>query len=129
MTASRSQYHQSVLYGVAMASAQALAYVDVYRLTGRDVRTNVFAVARRGQEQTSSLGRASVHGLIMPGAFAIAIAYIGEEWPPESVARVMSVYVSGTSPGRIPSADRLGAGARAVELALGFRDSRADHVG
>jgi predicted MFS family arabinose efflux permease len=56
-----------------------------------------------------------VQGLIMPGIFAIAIAYIGEEWPPESVAPVMSVYVSSTALGgfigRIISglaADRLG---------------------
>lgn len=35
----------------------------------------------------------------MPGIFAITIAYIGEEWPPESVALVMSVYVSSTALG------------------------------
>jgi MFS transporter, YNFM family, putative membrane transport protein len=40
-----------------------------------------------------------VQGLIMPGIFAITIAYIGEEWPPQSVALVMSVYVSGTALG------------------------------
>jgi YNFM family putative membrane transporter len=40
-----------------------------------------------------------VQGLIMPGIFAITIAYIAEEWPPQSVALVMSVYVSGTALG------------------------------
>jgi MFS transporter, YNFM family, putative membrane transport protein len=40
-----------------------------------------------------------VQGLTMPGIFATAIAYIGEAWPPESVAPVMSVYVSSTAPG------------------------------
>jgi MFS transporter, YNFM family, putative membrane transport protein len=40
-----------------------------------------------------------VQGLIMPGIVAITIAYIGEEWPPESVAPVMSVYVSSTALG------------------------------
>ncbi len=35
----------------------------------------------------------------MPGIFAITITYIGEEWPPQSVALVMSVYVSGTALG------------------------------
>ena len=38
-------------------------------------------------------------GLIMPGIFAITITYIGEEWPPQSVALVMSVYISGTALG------------------------------
>lgn len=40
-----------------------------------------------------------VQGLMMPGIFAITIAYIGEEWPPELVAQVMSVYVSSTALG------------------------------
>jgi predicted MFS family arabinose efflux permease len=40
-----------------------------------------------------------VQGLIMPGIFAITITYIGEEWPPQSVALVMSIYVSGTALG------------------------------
>ncbi len=40
-----------------------------------------------------------VQGLIMPGIFAITITYVGEEWPPQSVALVMSVYVSGTALG------------------------------
>ena len=40
-----------------------------------------------------------VQGLIMPGIFAITIAYIGEEWPAQSVALVMSVYISGTALG------------------------------
>jgi predicted MFS family arabinose efflux permease len=38
-----------------------------------------------------------VQGLIMPGIFAITITYIGEEWPAQSVALVMSVYISGTA--------------------------------
>jgi YNFM family putative membrane transporter len=40
-----------------------------------------------------------VQGLIMPGIFAITITYVGEEWPPQSVALVMSVYISGTALG------------------------------
>src|ERR1700761_1779337 len=40
-----------------------------------------------------------VQGLIMPGIFAITITYIGEEWPVQSVALVMSVYISGTALG------------------------------
>lgn len=40
-----------------------------------------------------------LQGLIMPGIFAIAIAYITEEFPPNRVAFIMSVYVSGTAAG------------------------------
>jgi MFS transporter, YNFM family, putative membrane transport protein len=40
-----------------------------------------------------------LQGLVMPGIFAITIAYITEEWPRQSVAIVMSVYVSGTALG------------------------------
>jgi MFS transporter, YNFM family, putative membrane transport protein len=40
-----------------------------------------------------------LQGLIMPGIFAIAIAYITEEFPPQRVAFMMSVYVSGTATG------------------------------
>jgi YNFM family putative membrane transporter len=35
-------------------------------------------------------------GLFTPGVFAIAIAYIHEEWPPEYASRATSAYVSGT---------------------------------
>ncbi|MGC2209890.1 MAG: MFS transporter [Candidatus Korobacteraceae bacterium] len=37
-----------------------------------------------------------IQGLVMPGIFAIAIAYITEEWPRQRVPHVMSIYVSGT---------------------------------
>jgi YNFM family putative membrane transporter len=37
-----------------------------------------------------------IEGLITPGIFIIAIAYITEEWEPLQVPRVMSVYVAGT---------------------------------
>ncbi len=40
-----------------------------------------------------------VQGLIMPGIFALTITYIGEEWPLQSVALMMSVYISGTALG------------------------------
>jgi MFS family permease len=35
-------------------------------------------------------------GLVMPGIFGVAIAYIAEEWPPGHAARTMSLYVSAT---------------------------------
>lgn len=37
-----------------------------------------------------------LQGIVMPGIFGVTIAYITEEWPPANVARVMSIYVSGT---------------------------------
>jgi YNFM family putative membrane transporter len=40
-----------------------------------------------------------LEGLALPGIFATVITYIGEEWQRESVALVMSLYVSGTALG------------------------------
>jgi YNFM family putative membrane transporter len=40
-----------------------------------------------------------LQGLIIPGIFAITITYITEEWGVDSVALVMSLYVSGTALG------------------------------
>lgn len=40
-----------------------------------------------------------LQGLALPGIFATVITYIGEEWHRESVAFVMSLYVSGTALG------------------------------
>jgi predicted MFS family arabinose efflux permease len=37
-----------------------------------------------------------LQGLVMPGIFGVAIAYIAEEWPRHRVPQVMSIYVSGT---------------------------------
>lgn len=40
-----------------------------------------------------------LQGLALPGIFATVITYIGEEWRRESIALVMSLYVSGTALG------------------------------
>lgn len=40
-----------------------------------------------------------LQGVALPGIFATVITYIGEEWRRESVALVMSLYVSGTALG------------------------------
>jgi YNFM family putative membrane transporter len=37
-----------------------------------------------------------LQGLVMPGIFGVAIAYIAEEWPVSRVASAMSLYVSAT---------------------------------
>ena len=36
---------------------------------------------------------------MVPGVVAVVVTYIGEEWPPERVALIMSFYVSGTALG------------------------------
>jgi predicted MFS family arabinose efflux permease len=40
-----------------------------------------------------------LEGILLPGIFAVVVTYIGEEWPPNRVALIMSVYVSGTALG------------------------------
>jgi predicted MFS family arabinose efflux permease len=40
-----------------------------------------------------------LQGILMPGVVAVLVTYIGEEWPPERMALMMSFYVSGTALG------------------------------
>ena len=40
-----------------------------------------------------------LQGISVPGIIALVITYIGEEWPPQRVALIMSFYVSGTALG------------------------------
>jgi MFS family permease len=40
-----------------------------------------------------------LQGVMVPGIIAVVVTYIGEEWPPERVALIMSFYVSGTALG------------------------------
>jgi predicted MFS family arabinose efflux permease len=40
-----------------------------------------------------------LQGVMVPGVVAVIVTYIGEEWPPERVALIMSFYVSGTALG------------------------------
>lgn len=40
-----------------------------------------------------------VQGLFLPAIFAVTVAYIGDEWPPNEVAGVAGVYVTGSSIG------------------------------
>lgn len=66
-----------------------------------------------------------LQGIMVPGIVAVVVTYIGEEWPPERVALIMSFYVSGTALGGF--AGRVSAGIladhiswRASFLALGI---------
>ena len=40
-----------------------------------------------------------LEGVTVPGIVAVVVTYIGEEWPPERIALIMSFYVSGTALG------------------------------
>ncbi len=40
-----------------------------------------------------------LQGVTIPGIVAVVVTYIGEEWPPDRVALIMSFYVSGTALG------------------------------
>ena len=40
-----------------------------------------------------------LQGVMVPGVIAVVVTYIGEEWPPDRVALIMSFYVSGTALG------------------------------
>jgi predicted MFS family arabinose efflux permease len=40
-----------------------------------------------------------LQGIMVPGVIAVVVVYIGEEWPPDRVALIMSFYVSGTALG------------------------------
>jgi predicted MFS family arabinose efflux permease len=38
----------------------------------------------------------ALQGLLLPPIFAVAVAYIGEEWPPDEVASALGVYTAGS---------------------------------
>jgi len=66
-----------------------------------------------------------LQGIMVPGIVAVVVTYIGEEWPPDRVALIMSFYVSGTALGGFIG--RVGTGIltdwlnwRIAFLALGF---------
>jgi MFS transporter, YNFM family, putative membrane transport protein len=40
-----------------------------------------------------------VQGLLLPPIFTVAVAYIGDEWPPGEVTRVAGLYISGSAIG------------------------------
>ena len=42
-----------------------------------------------------------VQGLLLPPIFTVAVAYIGDEWPPAEVPRVAGLYISGSEHRRI----------------------------
>ncbi len=55
-------------------------------------------VALAGDVQTIVAWR-FIQGLLLPPIFTVALAYVGDEWPPAQVAGVAGIYVMGSSIG------------------------------
>jgi YNFM family putative membrane transporter len=56
----------------------------------------VTALAATSRYLTQLIAWRFAQGLVIPGVFAVAIAYIHEEWPPERAGRAVGAYVGGT---------------------------------
>jgi YNFM family putative membrane transporter len=91
---------------VIIASAFALGVATLLASTAADLRQ---LIAWR-----------FVQGLVTPGLFASAVAYIHEEWPPTRVGRVTALYVSGTILGGVTGRLIGGAMAAGVSWASSF---------
>jgi MFS transporter, YNFM family, putative membrane transport protein len=89
----------------ALAERLARKRVIVASLLGISIPTLLAATS-------TSLGQLIfwrfLQGILVPGVVAIVVTYIGEEWPPERIALIMSFYVSGTALGGF--AGRVGTG-------------------
>jgi len=79
-------------------------------LTERLARKRVIVVSMLGVSIPTLLAATStsltqlifwrfLQGIMVPGIIAVVVTYIGEEWPPERIALIMSFYVSGTALG------------------------------
>jgi YNFM family putative membrane transporter len=79
-------------------------------VTERLARTRVIVVSILGVSIPTVLAATStslaqlifwrfLQGIMVPGIIAAVVTYIGEEWPPERIALIMSFYVSGTALG------------------------------
>src|ERR1700683_4619882 len=53
-----------------------------------------------------------VQGLLLPPIFTVAVAYVGDEWPPAEVPRVAGLFICGSSVRGFRRRFRPGAGAR-----------------
>lgn len=80
------------------------------RLTERLPRKRVIVASLVGMSLPTLLAATSttlvqlvfwrfLQGVAVPGVIAVVVTYVGEEWPPEQVALIMSFYVSGTALG------------------------------
>jgi MFS transporter, YNFM family, putative membrane transport protein len=76
-----------------LADVVGLRLVIIYSAFALAAATALVATSRTLAEL---VGWRLLQGAIAPGVFAIAIAYILEEWPPSRVGRATGAYVSGT---------------------------------
>ena len=80
----------------ALTERMARKRVIIASLLGISIPTLLAATA-------TSLGQLIfwrfLQGIMVPGIVAVIVTYIGEEWPPDRVALIMSFYVSGTALG------------------------------
>ena len=56
-------------------------------------------LAATSQSLTQLIVWRFLQGVMVPGVVAVLVTYIGEEWPPNRVPFIMSLYVSGTALG------------------------------
>ncbi len=70
--------------------------VIVYSILGVSIPT---VLAATSTSLTQLIFWRFLQGVMVPGIIAVVVTYIGEEWPPERVALIMSFYVSGTALG------------------------------
>jgi predicted MFS family arabinose efflux permease len=57
------------------------------------------AGAALAQDVAALIAWRFLQGLLLPPIFAVAVAYIGDEWPPAQVAGVAGIYITGSSIG------------------------------
>jgi predicted MFS family arabinose efflux permease len=61
-----------------------------------------------------------IQGLLLPPIFTVAVAYVGDEWPPAEVPRVAGLFVSGSSVGGFCGRFFTGASADLVGWRMSF---------
>ena len=82
-------------------------------------------VALAGDVQTIVVWR-FIQGLLLPPIFTVALAYVGDEWPPAQVAGVAGIYVVGSSIGGILRPPDPRPSLRGRRLARVVRGARGD---
>ena len=91
---------------VIVASAFALAAATALAATSRNL--------------TELIGWRFVQGLVTPGIFAVAMAYVHEEWPAARAGRATGAYVSGTVVGGFTGRALMGITAASYGWRIGF---------
>ena len=87
--------------GVAFAAPFAGSLADRFgRRRVLLIALSLLTLATFGSASADSLGSLllwrALQGVVIPGIFASAVAYIAEEWPPAEAATMASLYVAGT---------------------------------